>query len=236
MLNQIRYALARQVELRKLAAPHPVPSAPELVRNDAFTAVWRVLVPGQADRFMSARSGAINGEVFFVHLDAEAFYRAWLQSSPALRGRRSCDCVIRAAMPNDYKYRHAVAGFSHGVENPVPLAEVGAHQAGRRLHIGFINGVTRTFWLLANRCPAFPAKVYGEDSARLLNQVAGLLPAPPPFADLFPPRPATSAPPSGPTFMPAPAGRARTPSPRPERLQHRQFRRWGPPAVLHRQK
>lgn len=188
MLNQIRYTIARQAELRKLAAPHPVPPIPELVRSEAFTAVWRVTVPGQADRFMSARSGAINREVFVVHLDAEAFYRAWLESSPTLRRRRSCDCVIRSAMPLDYKYRHAVAGFSHGVENPVPLAEIGAHQAGRRLHIGFINGVTRTFWLLANHCPAFPAKVYGEDSAMLLHGVAGLGAGPTPFTDVFPPR------------------------------------------------
>lgn len=186
MLNQIRYALARQAELRKLTAPHPVPPIPELVRSEIFTAVWRVFVPGQADRFMSARSGAINGKVFVVHLDAEAFYRAWLESSPALRGRRSCDCVIRSAMLSDYKYRHAVTGFSHGVENPVPLAEVGAHQTGRRLHIGFINGVTRTFWLLANHCPAFPVKVYGEDSAMLLHQVAGLGAGPTPFTDVFP--------------------------------------------------
>lgn len=210
MLNQIRHAIARQIELRKLtvaSATHAVPPTPELVRSDAYTAVWRVLVPDQADRFMSARSGAINGEMFVVHLDAEAFYRAWLQSSRALRGRRSCDCVIRSTMPLDYKYRHAVTGFSHGVENPVPLAEVGAHQAGKRLHIGFTNGVTRTFWLLANRCPAFPAKVYGADSAKLLNQVAGLDPAPTPFTDVFPSHAAMdiSAPLSWPGFVRPPS-------------------------------
>ena len=90
-------------------------------------------------------------------------------------------------MPNDDKYRWAVDGFAQGPRNPVPLAEAGAYRDlnSCRLHLSFTNGVTRTFWLLANRCPAFPVKVYGSVSAKLLFQVAGLDISPLSLVELF---------------------------------------------------
>ena len=95
---------------------------------------------------------------------------------------------------NDYKFHHAEAGFSRGVSDPVPLAEVECemytvHKTiwGRKMwffrtylgteekqtvSIRFGNGITRTIWLLANGAKAFPVEC-PTDSAALLQESAG---------------------------------------------------------------
>src|ERR671939_328299 len=68
----------------------------------------------------------------------------------------------------DYKYNDAVRGFSYGFTNPVPLAWVAYSEIillsvtykflrfGRQEHrehvryVSFINGITRTIWLLSH--------------------------------------------------------------------------------------
>jgi plasmid fertility inhibition factor len=187
MLNRLRERLAVKAELRRLRsglqqAASPAPA--ELVRLTGNRAVWRVTVTGQHDRFMSAELGLTEDTTFVVHVNADAFYLAWL-AADSNRQRRSDACVLRSAMPRDYKFHRAVAGFSHGIKNPVPLALPGAFRLGNSVHIGFTNGITRTFWLLANNASTFPVKVYGRESAELLNQVAGLEAAPKSFAELF---------------------------------------------------
>ncbi|MDZ6457374.1 hypothetical protein U4U03_22645 [Escherichia coli] len=188
MLTRLKGFLARRRELKELdvsVVGRPRPAPAELVQVDAREAVWRVPVPGQADRFMSAKPGAINDEMFVVRVDTEAFYRAWLRSSSTGRETRSDNCPLRSEMPQDYKFKHAVQGFAHGRENPVPLAFAGAHQERHRVDIGFSNGVTRSFWLIANKAPSFPIQVHGRESAELLNKVCGLDPAPLSFTELF---------------------------------------------------
>jgi len=55
----------------------------------------------------------------------------------------------------------------------VPLALTGAFRfEDERVQVAFTNGITRTLWLLANQAQAFPMKVYGRESAELLNQNA----------------------------------------------------------------
>lgn len=185
-LHRIATHKRELLRLRISLRSHPSPNPPSLEVLDRFKAIWRVNIPDQPARFMSVSSGAINQEAFVVHLDAQRFYYAWLKASPTIYRRRSSDCICREKMPSDSKYKWAVDGFSHKKSNPVPLAEAGAHiDHNGRLSIGFTNGVTRTFWLLANRCPAFPVEVYGEESARLLHEVAGLGSSPISLADLF---------------------------------------------------
>lgn len=187
--RRIHDVLSRHLELRQLrkaAQSHRSPELPALVKVDPFEAVWRVSIPNCEPRFMSVSFGAIDHKFFVVHLDAERFYHAWLKASPAITRRHGSDCICRSQMPSDYKPKWAVDGFSHGVNNPVPLAEAGAHvDTSGRLHLDFTNGVTRTFWLLANRCPAFPVEVYGADSASLLHHVAGIGPEPQSLAEVF---------------------------------------------------
>jgi len=183
------FFIAKYVELYKLV--HEVktatkPSPPNLIGVDSRRAIWEVPIPGQASRFMSAMSGAINDEFFIVRVDTEAFYCTWLKSSPAIWERQDSDCVIRVNMPTDRKYKDAVEGFASGKENPVPLAHVEAYMDKNHARISFINGVTRSFWLIANRAPSFLVKVHGRKSAELLNQVVGLDAAPMSFNELWP--------------------------------------------------
>ena len=103
-----------------------------------------------------------------------------LESSARPQGGFSTDIAltrIRAEMPADHKYEHAADGFSHGFKNPVPLAEVEAWRHNGKVRIGFSNGITRTFWLIANRAPAFPIEVHSLESAELLHRAVGFGPA-----------------------------------------------------------
>lgn len=54
----------------------------------------------------------------------------------------------------DRKFKDAEKGFAAGPESPVPLAEVTLQDSFKAL--AFINGVTRTIWLLANGANRFP--------------------------------------------------------------------------------
>lgn len=182
------FFIAKYVELHKLdheakTAKRPLP--PNLISVDSFRAIWEVPMLGQASRFMSVKSGAINDEFFVVRVDTEAFYCTWLKSSPAIWERQDSDCVLRVDMPTDRKYKDAVEGFASGKENPVPLAHVVAYMDKNQAGIGFINGVTRSFWLIANRAPSFLVQVHGRESAELLNQLVGLDAAPMSFSELF---------------------------------------------------
>lgn len=149
---------------------------------------WAIKVPGQKDQFMRVRSGALNSETFVVHVDTEAFYAAWLKSSPArLNGYTSTDCRLRSDMPSDRKFNDAAAGFAAGRDSPVPLAEVKADKSQQKneVHIGFTDGVTRSFWLIANRAESFPVMVRGHESAKLLSETAGAGVPPISLTDLF---------------------------------------------------
>ena len=128
----INHVTARSLELRRLRhamKSHQPPASAELESLSKLKAIWRIGIPTQNDRFMSVCSGAIDEERYVVQLDAEVFYRAWLESSPAFRKKRSSDCLCRDQMHADYKFKSAATGFSHGVTNPVPLAEAGAHRS-----------------------------------------------------------------------------------------------------------
>lgn len=171
--------------LDRVLANRTVPALPELVQCDTRKAVWQIDVPQNASCYMSAESGHIDDILYVVQLDTEAFYRAWLHSTHTAKQERPDDCRLRRDMPLDYKFHRAAEGFAQGRQNPVPLAELSVYAHDHRLSIGFTNGVTRTFWLIANHAASFPAMVPGEHSARLLNDAAGLTPSPIPYGQIF---------------------------------------------------
>jgi hypothetical protein len=98
--------------------------------------------------------------------------------------------------PSDYKYHWVVDGFSYGHENPVPLADVHHYTAPLTISsskflglskrewreeveaVGFMNGITRTIWLLTQGCQAFPVKCSPACMVPLANAaaVSGSLP------------------------------------------------------------
>jgi hypothetical protein len=91
----------------------------------------------------------------------------------------------------DYKFKYAVKGFSYGFKNPVPLAWVAYSEIillsvtykflrfGRQEHrehvryVSFINGITRTIWLLSHGARAFPVECRMPD-ARVLHRKAAV--------------------------------------------------------------
>jgi hypothetical protein len=96
-----------------------------------------------------------------------------------------------ATWRQDYKYKHAVKGFSYGFTNPVPLPEIGYAEEdirsvtstflrfGRKEHtrhvrfVSFLDGLTRTIWLLSHGCNAFPVECL-MSSAPNLHRAAGV--------------------------------------------------------------
>ena len=107
-----------------------------------------------------------------VMVDARKFLKLW-RADPT-------DQEIARGNPHtwrqDRKFTSAAEGFSYGFTNPVPLAQVEYAEVkilsvsykflrfGRKEHmrhvryLSFINGITRTIWLLPHGCRAFPVE------------------------------------------------------------------------------
>jgi hypothetical protein len=79
----------------------------------------------------------------------------------------------RVGMTRDYKFHHAENGFSRGLGDPVPLAELGSGRYPGR-SVDFSNGVTRTIWLIANEASFFPVLVRSNDAENVFA-LAGAL-------------------------------------------------------------
>lgn len=187
LISQLKWRAVWRAEIRRLGrdiASRPPPLASPLAELRYNRATWRVTLPNLPDCFMCAPLGVLDETSFVVHVDADAFYRGWLLSSRAGTRQSHGGCVLRADMPHDRKFADAVRGFAVGAESPVPLAFVGASHVLGRPHVGFINGITRTFWLLSHHAPSFPVRVSGLYAATVLHELAGLQP-PQPLAELY---------------------------------------------------
>lgn len=177
--NPVQGELRRLSELFKDGAAAP---PPEMVENNGRKAVWSIPLRDGGEAFVSASKYAgINDEIYVVEVDADRFYYHWLKSTLETGG----DCVPVEKMPEDRKYRHAEEGFAEGRKNPVPLAEVNANELFGKDHVGFSNGVTRSFWLLAHGAKSFPVEVHGQESAQRLHRLAGTGQGPKTLEELF---------------------------------------------------
>lgn len=78
--------------------------------------------------------------------------------------------------PNDAKYASADRSFAIGLENPVPVPLVAIERQGVAALpvLNFIDGITRTIWLLANGADSFPVKCPLQD-AHLLVEACGAI-------------------------------------------------------------
>ena len=63
-------------------------------------------------------------------------------------------CGSEASWRGERKFHEAEKGFAAGERSPVPLAEAVLDERKKALY--FVNGVTRTIWLLANGVTKFP--------------------------------------------------------------------------------
>jgi hypothetical protein len=138
-------------------------------------AIFSVSLADREPVFMSVAEAPYENEHRgVVIVDARKFLKLW-RAQPAGRQQE-----IAQGNPDtwrqDRKFKDAAAGFSYGIKNPVPLAQVEYAEEkilsvsykflrfGRKEHrqhvryLSFINGITRTIWLLSHGCEAFPVE------------------------------------------------------------------------------
>lgn len=123
------------------------------------------------------RSNYNNDQRAVVIVDAEKLLAAW-RAFPFFK--EPVSLMDEQGWRQDYKFESAADGFSHGIENPVPLADIGVHPPkgkGGVTSVAFTNGITRTIWLLANGASAFPIECRASDAAAL-HAAAGIQESP----------------------------------------------------------
>lgn len=173
----MRHWLETGRTLIALATRQDVIIVPVLHRLDAGRVVWRVRMPGGQDQYMCVDKGLAPASRHVVHVDAEAFYLGMLRACRSLRTtpRGKPDMMARRDMSDDSKYPSVANAFAKSADHPIPLALVGVDRDRRGdLRIQFTDGITRTFWLLANGCACFPVEVSSPQEAAMLFDEAGV--------------------------------------------------------------
>ncbi len=102
-----------------------------------------------------------------VIVDAQEFLRLWRAEPNSIHFDQSHGNV--ETWKADKKYKYADGGFASGSLNPVPLAEVGFWPTVPC--ISFVDGVTRTIWLLSKGCKSFPVHCAINEAASLFREV-----------------------------------------------------------------
>lgn len=160
-------------------------------------ATFEVALDGGRTVHMQAQLPHEEDYFVVVMVDAERFVELWRKP---LSSHRDVALNTPETWPGDYKYSHAVDGFSHGAENPVPLAQVSCRRSAsdivdyesrfcffkRKVIVGragdpclsFVNGITRTIYLLSNGVKSFPV-LCERRAADLLVELAGWENVPP---------------------------------------------------------
>ncbi len=124
-----------------------------------------------------------------VIVDANKFLQLWRDEPHSIHG-----AVARgnpATWSHDEKYPKANGLFSRSTTSPVSLAKISYNDGLRSVvthkflwfgrsvrqetfgYLGFTDGITRTIWLLANQCAAFPIACELPGACRL-HHVAGV--------------------------------------------------------------
>jgi len=138
-------------------------------------AIFSVSLADREPVFMSvAETPYENEHRGVVIVDARKFLKLW-RADPYQTHQEITQGNPRTWRQDD-RFPAAAEGFSYGFTNPVPLAWVSYAEVkllsvsykflrfGRKEHrrhvryLSFINGITRTIWLLAHGCEAFPVE------------------------------------------------------------------------------
>jgi hypothetical protein len=147
-------------------------------------AIFSVSLPGRREVFMRVDETPYENEHRgVVIVEARKFLKLW-RADPYKTHRE-----IARGNPHtwrqDRKFTSAAEGFSYGIKNPVPLPEV-AYAEGKQTsvtykflrfgrqeqtrhvrYVSFINGITRTIWLLSHGCTAFPVECRMPEAIKL---------------------------------------------------------------------
>jgi len=127
--------------------------------------IFTVPLPDREPVFMVAELSPIYGVIV---VDAEKLHKLWKNEPNSIHGEQSHG--NSDSWKNDRKYVYADVGFSAGYDNPVPLPEVG-YWADYPC-ISFVDGVTRTIWLLSKGCKSFPIMCEIENAQELHKVVS----------------------------------------------------------------
>jgi len=133
---------------------------------------------------------AFDEQRFVVIVDTEKFLALWKAEPNPIHPEIAHGNP--AFWQQDSKFPQADAGFREGFHNPVPLAKVSCEYRAARVsfqrklfffintithppfhYLNIENGVTRTIWLLAHGCKAFPVECHFT-TARYLHDLAGV--------------------------------------------------------------
>ena len=152
-------------------------------------AIFSVSLADRKPVFMSvAETPYENEHRGVVMVDARKFLKLW-RADPYKHHQE-----IATGNPQiwrqDRKFTAAAEGFSEGFANPVPLPEVeytevkqtsvsykflrfGRHEQTRYVrYVSFINGITRTIWLLSHGCSAFAVECPMSSALKLHRAAA----------------------------------------------------------------
>jgi hypothetical protein len=166
------------------------------IQKDRFgvKAIYEIELKKHENVYMSvAKTNHMNDERCVVIVDSEKLLELWRREPYGIHSDISMGNI--ETWKNDRKYLHAEKGFSFGISNPVPLANIVCHKNieskpvyERRYlffkkivrfeerkydYVAFVNGITRTIWLLAHGAKCFPIECGIKEGAGRLAEVAG---------------------------------------------------------------
>ena len=152
-------------------------------------AIFSVSLPDREPVFMSvAETPYENEHRGVVIVDAGKFLNLW-RADP-FKYQQELARGNPDTWRQDRDYHYAEDGFSYGFKNPVPLPEIGYVEEdilsvtykflrfGRKEHreharfVSFLDGITRTIWLLSHGCNAFPVECPMSSAHNLHRQAA----------------------------------------------------------------
>lgn len=124
--------------------------------------------------FMTTEYYHSDHEAYILYVDSHLFYYYWLLSSIQAGLDHNWNHVLPIfLMPFDYKYNYADAAFSRSHLHPIPPAIVRFSRSGNIYSLSFIDGITRTFWLINNGIQTFPVVLFDINDYELLKECAG---------------------------------------------------------------
>ena len=145
----------------------------QIIKVGNYQAIFNIQLKNGMVYMRIQRSNYANDERCVVWVDPHRFTNLWKKC----RFNQEISHGNPETWILDKKYKDAEIGFSHGVNNPVPLASVTFGSYSSKLDdyfVDFTNGITRTIWLLAHNVQAFPVESNLSDGALELYRTAGV--------------------------------------------------------------
>ena len=169
------------------------PSIKTIISNDFFDKkiIFELITENKKTVYMS-HSVTIRGGIIFVN--SERFLKLWRNS--LCDTDKEISNLTKEGWRRDYKFHWAEDGFRKGIENPVPLADIccTAHIIKESVYAkymwvfrkqisckekkyyscSFVDGITRTIWLLSNGVQSFPLHCYDSNETKYIAKLAGI--------------------------------------------------------------